>query len=527
MMSEAAEQTSKLIAVIACDARHAPIGTRSLLDEVLPQTLARLRQVRGVDEIVLLGNDEALKQYGVRVLPLNERPASQEKRVRTARAWGLNAWRGGAGQVTVFDEDFHTAALDAAAKATDAKHVLVINAYATLLDVELTSRLVQHHLYKNHEMRLTYTPAAPGLSGIVLQAAMLSEMSAQHVLPGQLLGYDPGAPTMDSLIRDACMQVDPALSKVQNRFLADTQRARSVMEQLATRSFASLAEMALEARRLSVPNAQPREIEIELTTQRLTTPPGTVKVERTAASADDWQRWLGQQKFLDDVLITVGGDGDPLLAGNLVPVLQAIRRSGVLSVHLQTDLVSDMAPLAAVIEQGLVDVISINFHGNDRGTYAAVAGADLFDTLMGNLRTLAEWTRSRGGLPLVVPRLLKVRQTIGQLEDFFDTYVRACGWAVIDAPSDRAGATSFAAVVDMAPAKRKPCRRILDRMKIGADGRAVACDQDVAGKLTLGTIGTHTIEQMWGGLNDVRALHNDGRWGELSPCATCREWYRP
>ena len=87
---------------------------------------------------------------------------------------------------------------------------------------DITSALVQHHLHKNHEMRVTYTPAAPGLSGMVLRADIVNEMGEKNVLPWQLLSYDPKAPTFDTLIRDACMQVDPALSKIPNRFCIDT-----------------------------------------------------------------------------------------------------------------------------------------------------------------------------------------------------------------------------------------------------------------------------------------------------------------
>ena len=56
------------------------------------------------------------------------------------------------------------------------------------------------------------------------------------MLPGEVLAYDPARPAMDTLTRDACMQVDPALSKIANRFLLDfIQEFRIVSESLVDR----------------------------------------------------------------------------------------------------------------------------------------------------------------------------------------------------------------------------------------------------------------------------------------------------
>ena len=207
------------------------------------------------------------------------------------------------------------------------------------------------------------------------------------------------------------------------------------------------------------------------------------------------------------------------------------RQAGLRNIHVQTDLASDIAPLLAAIQENLIDVISVNFYGTDGPTYAAVGGADLHATVIANITRLAEATRTNpygSGLPLVVPRLLKVRATIPQMEGFFDTWIRNCGWAVIDYPTDRAGAVAFEAVVDMAPPKRRACRRIGDRLVIRANGQAVACDQDVRDGLTLGGIEAMKLEEIWNSESAcaLRAKHAAGQWAEITPCRTCREWHR-
>lgn len=551
-MSETASR--KVIAAVVCDLERSPIGTASRLAcdlagvPVLTRTLAALAQVAGIEGIYVLAPEPQLDRVrslvpsATDIRPLAPRTGTLAARVRGARAWNLCGWRGGAGQWTVFDEDYHPQAIAELLKETAGGHVLCVPAHAAFLDPQLTAALVHHHLHKNHEMRLTYTPAAPGLSGIVLRADIAQEIGEKNVLPGQLLGYDPRTPTFDTLIREACMQVDPALSKIPNRFLLDTQRAWDSAEQLLGQSFdcaASLARAAAELRgqglgygvRGEALAAQPRELEIELTARRETMPPGAVPADLRAARPDlpaaRWIDWLTRQHFADDLLLTFCGDGDPLLYPELPTVLAAARAAGPLSVHVQTDLTNDIAPLLTALAAGSIDVLSINFYGDDAPTYAAVAEVDLHASLMRNLERLAG-AIDRGGLPLVVPRLLKVRQTIPQMEAFFDRWILNSGWAVMDYPTDRAGAVPFAGVVDMAPPKRRACRRLAERMLIRASGVAVACDQDVGDLTAAGAIAQHSLEELWksSALCGLRGAHVAGRWNDLLPCRTCREWHR-
>jgi radical SAM protein with 4Fe4S-binding SPASM domain len=547
--------SSKVIAALCCDFDRTGIGTRARLRDniankpVLTHVLERLLAVGGLDEIALTAPESQLPLANefklhdrIHIIPLAARPPQISARIRTARAWNLQSWRGGAGQCTFFDEEYHPQTLSVAAKQFNADHVLHIHSHSLFLDVEMTTALIHHHLHKNYEMRITYTPSAPGLSGLVLRADIVHEMAEKTAMPWQLLAYDPKAPTFDTLIRDACMQVDPALSKIPNRFCADTDRSFRLAEHLLrTGPYATSADLALAAARTiasgvksfsDAPDA-PRELEIELTGKRQTTPPGSVpaiiREARGDLSAAHWTRWLTAQNFPDDLLLTFAGDGDPLLYPALLDVLRAARQAHPLSICLQTDLATDnLQPLLTVIEENLVDILSITSYGHTAATYNKLSNTTLHAQLMKNLTTLAPITTARGGLPLVIPRLLKVRETIPELEPFFDTWLQQTTWAVIDYPTDRAGQIPFVGVIDMAPPKRRPCRRLWDRLLIRANGVAVACDQDMNDKLTLGNIESHALEQMWNGaaLSNLRQQHADANWNAMSPCNNCKEWHR-
>ena len=200
---------SKVIAVLCCDFEKSAIGTRSRLREViggkrvLARVVERLLRVEGLAEVVLCvaEGQESLAgefEFGerVKVMTLIPRSDGISKRIQVGRAWNLLAWRGGAGQFTCFDEEYHPAAIAAAAKefaGGDAGHVLHVHSHSVLLDVEMTSALIHHHLHKNHEMRVTYTPSAPGICGMVLRGDSVMEMGEKGAMPWQLLAYDPKA----------------------------------------------------------------------------------------------------------------------------------------------------------------------------------------------------------------------------------------------------------------------------------------------------------------------------------------------
>jgi radical SAM protein with 4Fe4S-binding SPASM domain len=569
----------KVIAAVVCDFDRAAIGTRSRLCDpiankpLLAHVLDRLLAVEGLAEIALLvppSQHEIAQPFltdpRLHLLELIPRPAAIDRRIRIGRAWNLHAWRGGAGQFTCFDEEYHPAAIGHACTHFKAEHVLTLHSHSLFLDIEMTAALLQHHLHKNNEMRVTYTPAAPGLSGMVLRANILHEMADHHVMPWQLLAYDPATPNPDTLIREACMQVDPALSKIPNRFCADTDRsfafARDICEGTdkvtrrqgdkvnespltlspchpVTLSSIDLAQAAARTIATGVRDftripTHPRELEIELTPHRLTAPPGSVPADiraaRTPLDAAHWERFFAAQNFPDDLLLTFAGDGDAALYPDLCRVLRAARKARPLSICVQTDLAADnLDTLLAAIAENLIDVLTIPMFGHTRDTYNAVSRTTLHDTVMANFKTLAAATSAAGGIPLVIPRLLKVRATIPELEPFFDTWVHQAGWAVLESPTDRAGAIPFEAVVDMGPSKRRPCRRLWDRLLLRADGTAAACDQDLHDHLKLGDIHAHTLPQLWNGTHftTLRQQHADGHTATLTPCTTCREWHRP
>jgi hypothetical protein len=156
-------------------------------------------------------------------------------------------------------------------------------------------------------------------------------------------------------------------------------------------------------------------------------------------------------------------------------------------------------------------------------------GIDAFAQVIENIRVFVVARHERGrGVPLIVPVFKKCTVNIGEMEIWYDQWLRAVGSAVIDGPSDFAGQIAPTAVADMLPPKRSACRRIASRLTILSDGSAVSCEQDVLGRQRVGDLNHQSIKEVWSrGMEPLRTAHLKLDFGNAPACVKCREWHRP
>jgi hypothetical protein len=125
--------------------------------------------------------------------------------------------------------------------------------------------------------------------------------------------------------------------------------------------------------------------------------------------------------------------------------------------------------------------------------------------------------------------MTKSVDTLDELDPFFDGWIRECGWANIAGYSHYAGQLEDRAAMSMAPPKRTPCRRIMERALVLADGRLVLCDQDFTGAYAVGNLHRDGLGAVWGGsaMTQVRQAHLEGAFEVGVWCGRCDEWHRP
>jgi hypothetical protein len=156
-------------------------------------------------------------------------------------------------------------------------------------------------------------------------------------------------------------------------------------------------------------------------------------------------------------------------------------------------------------------------------------GIDAYVRVLDNVRVfLLERQRLGRGTPLLVPTFIKCAANLAEMEQWYDQWLRAIGAAVITGASTCGGQIPDLSVADMSPPRRRPCARLSSRMTVLCDGRVVSCEQDIAGRQTLGEVGRTPMTQIWRErFGALRREHQVGKYVSLPVCNPCTEWHRP
>lgn len=511
--------------------------------EVLAWTLQRLsRAVRLQSKVVLCWDEQAEEaasvagQWGARVVAKGPRAqVATMQAISAAQRWS-DGWRGGLLATCRFDLGFHGPWHEELAAELAADAVVLVEPSAGLVDPELIDGLIAHA--EAHPSReLCFMQVAPGLGGVLLRRSLLKRLAEANAHPGRLLHYFDDQLGKEPIATDACAPVPTPVARSRDRFTLDSDRQAAriagATEPLNGQLAASRAEELVQRMGASdTVDVLPREIVLELNTTRASKPvfwPGELlAIERPDFSRGLAEQLFGQMSLLDETRLTLAGVGDPLCCPSFFEIVDLAHSAG-LAIHVETDLL-DVSPETINRLGGCgIDVISIHLPALSPQTYAAVMGRDGYAGVLENIRQLLLGRRGNGSsIPIVVPIFTKCRQNLGQMEAWYDQWLRAVGSAVIRGPSCFGGQVPDVAVADMCPSRRRPCGRLNSRIMVLSDGRLVSCEEDVTGRQVMGHLADGNLSEIW--RKRFEALRDDHRKEKLDLhplCGTCREWHRP
>ncbi len=543
----------KLIAAVIADFEQSASGLASRLSQplagkpVLRRTLEQVCRCKGFQSIHLLAAPEQLERatalssgLPLQVAALADAPPPWRPWVRVARKWSLDGWRGGLGSSTVYDESLNPAALLRLAATHGAEAVADISPAAALLDPALLDVMAAHFEKVREQVRLVFTPSAPGLSAIIYETDLLKTLLESGQGIGPSMAYRPDDPRHDLIMQPCQYPADAAIARAQGRCLADTSTAADRMQRIldelgADRGVPDAANVSrwLTQHELE-PADMPAEVEVELTTEddlaaSPLRPRGAAAGVRGPMVTESFERLVLELARRDDARLVLGGFGDPLAHPNWPELLPMARAAGVYAVAVRTPGTRLDAAAAATLIEHRVDVVNVLVDAACAEAYRKVHEVDLFEQVNANVSGLIEAVKKAGRpAPMIVCELLKTRATMPDMEPFYDQWLSRCGAAVIAGPSDYAGQWPDLAVMDMAPPARGPCRRIFSRLTVLADGRVLMCEQDFKGLHPIGSLQNDGLAAAWrSGLEVVRRAHTAAAWNDLPLCPTCREWHRP
>jgi MoaA/NifB/PqqE/SkfB family radical SAM enzyme len=520
-------------------------ATRCFRDEpVLAWTLERLSRAKHIGSMAVLCWEDQLEQvtpiaeeHGAYVLSKDPRvivPALEG--ITAARNWS-DGWRGGLMSTCDFDLGFHAPWVKEIATELSSEAVVLVDPSAGLVDADLIDQIVAHAV-EHENVQICFTQAAPGLAGVLLKPSLIDQLAAARTHPGRLLGYVPDQPVRDPTSGDGCVPVPARLARTTRSFKLDTDRQVARLAEASVSLNGELIGSSAEAllHRLSWSgevDPLPREVVFELTTRRASkpifSPLHVAQIDREPMSVELAAALFEQLAQADDARVTLAGVGDPLLHPQIIEVIGAARSAGVRAIHVETDLAVADASLIEKLVDSSIDVVSVHLPALSQQAYRDVMGVDNYAKVLENIGRFVTRRHARGrGVPLLVPVFTKLRQNLGEMEAWYDQWLKALGCAVIAGPSDFVGLIPDVAVADMSPPVRRACARLGSRITILSDGRAVSCEQDVLGRHVVGDLTRESLAEVWNdGMRSVRDAHACGQFAASPVCAGCREWHRP
>ncbi len=559
-----------VIALIPTDTQTSRLGLRARLSDqlgdanILEHTVRRAASIPNVQKVVLIhppGQDPlslidlSKLKIAKPVLAHMDPGCLKDKQLArwvSSRKWAQPHWRGGLGGATCYDELLPAGPLAEALRTHGGKTALIVRGDWCLFDPSYASKQLDK-LYEDVEaMKMIFTQAPPGLSGIAVSLDILEQLSNGLAGFGDILAYSPVHPHIDPVGRDVNCTIPAEVRDTVERLVYDTPRSTAMIQALAERLGDSLGDADAEtitqtcrAIRSDDPGMiyrwLPRMVTLELTPRR--TPAGPITphhhttFDRPDIDTDLALRiieQLGEDDSGADVTLMLGGLGDAMLHPQWEQIATAAHESGVLSVGIETDLLCDQEDLARLLELP-IELILVRFNADTAETYQKAMGTDGFKQVLNNIewlyneriRRAGEGGDAKGAMPWLVPSMVKTADTLPELESFFDKWTHYMGHALIAPACDGCGLMPAMSPVPMEPPDRRGCLQITRRMSILSDGTVAMCDQDWQGRSPIGDTRTQTLIDIWRDSQTFAKAHDEQRWNELTICGGCVEWHRP
>ena len=520
----ATRDTPRVVAVLAIDPLRGGTGVERSLElefggrTVLRRTIDRLLESDEIEHVCLVAPEnwdhraalEGLEPSSHLHIVYAPEPVfgAGHADIRAARAWSDSCSRGGIANLCVFDEVFSAKAALLACEHVHANAVLVCGADWPLIAVKEqwgVRGLVERWRSSARDLQFVCSLAAPGIGACLLpieSVRLLASGAARSI--GQWI--EERADTRNSA---EIIAIPDFVAAVADRLIMDTprsiQRVRRALEPLLHGAEISAhAQFEALARHANAPPTfVPQFLTIELNTGRrgcgLASPHRFGTLQRPTMTQKRMDRILARVAEARDVVVTLGGAGDPLVHPDVVEFANQIRKAGALALSVRSELLSlDALEKLAAID---ADVISVDLHATNASEYVRMMGFDRFAFAQRAIESVIAHRRVETGAPpwlarpWVLAHIERLRDMVDRIAAFGALWQNRAGGFCVDSPPqiDPWGDTILDAPLCAAgfAASNSPSEHLA--LTVLSDGRVPAQAGDVLGTTSVGNVDSEDL----------------------------------
>ncbi len=427
----------------------------------LELTLRRLASCAELDGVVISGDAGGVARRIVDAMPGDvkarlriqwveqgglEDSGTQEwsRRATAARRWSAHCWRGGPGNLTIWDELWRPAALGGLMERGGIDAAVLVGPQWCAVDPEIADEVVRRHRENPEQLPITFSPTAPGLAPCVISRELAMQLGSKESVArtfatiGGVLGYVPALPRPDPIAKPPCVETPVELRDLGRRMIADT---RDGIELLRA-AFAAANSPGVPTRELALA-ASTRATPVQMLECDL-------RAGKEFSLPDSMRGWAGRGDSLDIPGLTIIADEAQVAGGAALRASRLAEEAGLHTQHLRLGLAVDeihARELLQHIERRTgTTIVSVDLVAWSPDTYRRLTGRDGLDVAQQHARRLIRAGRSQpgpAGVPKlwVVPRITRRDEVYAEIEAFYDHWLMEAGACVIDplpAPVDGA-----------------------------------------------------------------------------------------
>lgn len=227
--------------------------------------------------------------------------------------------------------------------------------------------------------------------------------------------------------------------------------------------------------------------------------------------------------------LVLNGYGEIATLRNCREYLACIReRSRHIRVVINTNGMRMTQDIAAAFVDHAVDVVNIAIDGATAETFESIRKELRLDVVEANVHRLVAIRRDRRRRrPFIMVHMIHMPENAHEADAFLQKWTRVVDHAGIAGYTTRGG--SLPLHLHGTRQKAVPCFLLWRQMPVLSDGTVALCCDDWDGSVTVGNLHTDSIRDVWTSTERrrLRALHLEGRAGQIDLCAACHNPRQP
>lgn len=257
----------------------------------------------------------------------------------------------------------------------------------------------------------------------------------------------------------------------------------------------------------------------------------TIKMERGETLEEGDMDFKLYKKVVDEgsenglCAIKLNYLGEPLLHEDLPGMVKYAKKRGILEVMINTNgtlLTEELS--RRLIDAGL-DKILLSFDSPTKERYESIRVGASFEQVINNFRTLIR-LRDEANLrkPVLRVNMVKMKENEVEVPRFVELWKPIADLiAIQDYINPQLKDCVGRGVIGLKKHPNFVCPQIYQRLAVHYDGKIGMCCFDFDAEMRLGNAWNTNIKDVWLGerMQEVRRLHNEGKWQEIPPCARC------